>query len=241
MYVINMKKALTLLIVLVLLSSMVSASEDIDGLYYSSLMIENGSFVWNVTQSENFYEDIPLGANFTVTLKDNLYPGPLSEEDLGNVYASVHVDGDKYTGEGFPLFWHLYEISDDGTTNTTIREEFEAEPTLFNVTDCIGVNFRVNFTIIDGYYSLDVVLEINPFTGLTEYYCEIFLDESSGTLVASIIELSYIDYYISVPEQTSTPNDTTRTIDGIRTISVLLFLITLGFTIKRSNRKNKEQ
>ena len=60
-------------------------AQEADELYYSDKMIKNGTFTWNVTASIDYYEDIPEGANFTVKLKDDLYPGPLSEEELQKV------------------------------------------------------------------------------------------------------------------------------------------------------------
>ena len=168
-----------------------ASAQEVDGLYYSDLMVKDGTFTWNVTQSDQFYETIDVGVNFTVTLKDDLYPGPISEEDLEKVYASVKVDGDKYTGEGFPLFWHLYKISNEGADNVTIREEFEAETDLFNVTDGGSTEmFNVNFTIEETGNVLYVDMDINSTIGITTRYYEYFYN--NGTNTTSIIELSYL-------------------------------------------------
>ena len=200
----NLKKAIKLSLVIILMFAFATSfaqAQDVDGLYYSPLMVKDSAFHWNVTVSENFYEEISAGVNFTVILKDDLYPGPISEADLEKVYASVKVDGDKYTGEGFPLFWHLYKLEADGATNTTIREEFEAETTLFTVNDGVGDNFIVNFTIVDDPYTLDVELDINPATGLTETYYEHFTDNSTGEMTNSTIELSYLGHTVESPLQ----------------------------------------
>ena len=206
-----MKKAIQLSLVAILLMAFMTSfasAQTGDGLYYSNLMQKDHSFAWNVTQSEEFYEDIPIGVNFTVTLKDDLYPGPLTSADLEKVYASVKVDGDKYTGEGFPLFWHLYEITDyvneTSYTNTTIREEFEAETTLFSVNDGLSPElFIVNFTISEEPYQLDVNMTINGNTGLTEIYYEFFQEFNPDNLTEivsnSTIELTYLGHTIESP------------------------------------------
>lgn len=191
-----------------------TAQED-DGLYYSDLMVKDGTFSWNVTQSVEFYEDIPLNVNFTVTLKDDLYPGPISETDLEKVYASVKVDGNKYTGEGFPLFWHLYKVEDEGATNVTIREEFEAETTLFNVTNGPLGYFNVNFTIVENQYTLFVEMDIDPTDGLTKRYYEHFNDNDT---IDSVIELVYLGY------TTESPMQALWAIAGVFTIGALVVI-----------------
>lgn len=205
-------------LVLVILSAFAmnfATAQSVDGLYYSSLMVKDGTFTWNVTQSIEYYEDIPVNVNFTVTLKDNLYPGPLSEAELEKVYASVKVDGNKYTGEGFPLFWHLYKLSDNGATNTTIREEFEAQPSLFNVTDAPAGRFLVNFTVVDDPYLLYVELEIDPLDGLTKRYYENFYNNAD---INSTIELSYLGY------TTATPFQLLWALAGVVTIGALVVI-----------------
>ncbi len=193
-----------------------ATAQEVDGLYYSDLMVKDGTFTWNVTDSVEFYEDIPLNVNFTVTLKDDLYPGPISEEDLEKVYASVKVDGNKYTGEGFPLFWHMYKLEDEGVTNVTIREEFEAETTLFNVTDGPLGLFNVNFTITENEYTLFVDMDIDPADGLTKRYYEHFYD--NDTTVNSTIELSYLGY------TTESPMQVLWALTGVFTIGALVVI-----------------
>ncbi len=232
------KKLFLILIFLVFIVPQSNSNAQTDGLYYSSKMVENATFVWNVTISQEYYEDIPEGVNFTVTLKDDLYPGPLSEEDLGHVYASVKVDGNKYTGEGFPIFWHLYEI--EGVVNTTIREVFEAETTLFNVTDGPLGRFYVNFTITDNIYTLFVELEIDPLDGLTKRYYEHFYDND---LTDSMIELNFIDYYIEIPLTTPTPTTTPTTDSSTKTLNSINFLfisLALGTIVVLSRRLRKK-
>ncbi len=180
-----------------------------DGLYYSDKMVKNGSFTWIVTNNTNtneavdVYSVLDVGSNFTVQLKDSLYPGPITEDELNSVYASIEVDGEKYTGSGFPLFWHIMKV--ENGINTTIREEFEAETELFNVSSA-GANFLVNFTINDIFevdntnYTLFVELEIDPLEGLTvSYYDELL----NGTVVDNIFEMVYVDYIVSAPINTA--------------------------------------
>ena len=228
------KKIMVFLIVMFLFSSLTKANSEVDGLYYSPKMVKNAIFVWDVTQSVNFYENIPQGANFSVTLKDDLYPGPLSEENLSSVYASVKVNGEKYTGEGFPLFWHIYRLENEGTTNTSIREEFENEPYLFNVTDGPMDTFYVNFTIRDNSYILFVEFEIDPNDGLTTRYYEHFFDSSTGTVEDSIIELVFIDYYLEEPEETTTSNNGTTTINNLPISIAFGIIVSFAYiTLKR--------
>jgi hypothetical protein len=174
-------------------------AQEADELYYSDKMIKNGTFTWNVTTSIDYYEDIPEGANFTVKLKDDLYPGPLSEEELQKVYASVKVDGNKYTGEGFPLFWHIERKND--THTITIRDEFENNPTLFNVTDGTGSWFYVNFTVEEGDYTLFVEFEIDPADGVTKKYYEHFVSVEVGNEIDSQIQLDFLGYIVEAPLQ----------------------------------------
>ncbi|MEE9409964.1 MAG: hypothetical protein V3V41_03465 [Candidatus Heimdallarchaeota archaeon] len=167
-----------------------------DGLYYSDLMVKDGTFTWLVNQSLNYYEEIPEGANFTVKLKDSLYPGPLTEADLEKVYASIKVDDDKYTGEGFPLFFHTHKIENE--TTITIREDFDSEPELFNVTDVSGSIFRVNFSIFDDPYNLYIELDIDSSDGITKRYFEHFDD---GADLEAVIELIYTGYSVEASVQ----------------------------------------
>jgi len=214
-----LKKAIKLSLVVILMlafATRFASAQNVDGLYYSDLMVKDGTFTWNVTQSIDFYENIPVGVNFTVTLKDDLYPGPIQEADLEKVYASVKVDGDKYTGEGFPLFWHLYKLSDSGATNTTIRQEFEAEADLFNVTSGVGFQFNVNFTIVDSGNLLFVDMDINSTTGLTDRYYEFFYN--NGTDSNSTIELSYLGY------TTESPFQVWWAVTGVFTIGALVVI-----------------
>ncbi|MHA1200478.1 MAG: hypothetical protein ACTSQF_14240 [Candidatus Heimdallarchaeaceae archaeon] len=213
-----MKKAIKLSLVVILMFALASnfaIAQEVDGLYYSDLMVKDGTFTWNVSQSVEFYEDIPLGVNFTVTLKDDLYPGPISVEDLEKVYASVKVDGNKYTGEGFPLFWHTYKLETESeiTTNTSIREEFEEETSLFNVTDGPAGAFNVNFTIIEDQYILFVDMDVNITTGLTVRYFENFQDNDT---IDSTIELVYLAY------TTESPMQALWAIAGVLTIGALV-------------------
>jgi len=199
-----MKKVLKLSLVVLMLSAFMASTisaQDGDELYYSEQMIKNGTFTWNVTKSVDYYEDIPVGANFTVKLKDDLYPGPLSEEELQKVYASVKVDGNKYTGEGFPLFWHIERKND--THTILIRDEFEDNPTLFNVTDGTGSLFYVNFTVEEGDYILFVEFEIDPDDGVTKRYYEHFVSVEVGNEADSEIELEFLGYIVESPLQFS--------------------------------------
>jgi hypothetical protein len=165
--------------------------------YYSDKMVKNGTFTWKVNQSDNFYEELPVNASFTVQLKDPLYPGPITEDDLQRIYASITVDGEKYTGNGFPLFWHIRKVND--TVETTIREDFENEPTLFNVSDATPAPlFRVNFTISDGDNVLYVEMDIDPDDGITKRYFEHF-DDGAG--LESTLELVFDNYIVEASFQ----------------------------------------
>ena len=135
----TLKKMLKITFVLLFLVALVNtttAAQE-DGLYYSDKMVKNGTFTWTVTQNDNtneavdVYSILDVGSNFTVQLKDDLYPGPITEDELNSIYATIEVDGEKYTGSGFPLFWHIIK-SEEGV-NTTIREEFESETELTGV------------------------------------------------------------------------------------------------------------
>ena len=203
-----MKVAFTFIFIAAMMYTSVSAQTLEDGLYYSSKMVKNGTFTWTITENINeiddvdVYSDLQLGANFTVRLRDNLYPGPITEEELNSVYATIEVDGEKYTGSGFPLFWHVEKVEDGNAT--TIREEFEAETDLFNVTDA-GTNFYVNFTVPDVFevegtnYTLFVEMVINPTDGLTvRYYDELY----NVTTEKNTFEMVYIDYVVSAPMNT---------------------------------------
>lgn len=212
------------LVFIIALANLSSAAPE-DGLYYSDKMVKNGTFTWIVTQNENtneavdVYSVLNVGSNFTVQLKDDLYPGPISEEELNSVYASIEIDGEKYTGSGFPLFWHIEKV--ENGTITTIREEFEAETELFNVSSA-GVNFSVNFTIFDIFevdgtnYTLFVELEINPLEGLTTRYYDRLLN---GTQVENVFEMEYTDYIVSAPI------DTVWVITGLVSISAIVWFV----------------
>ncbi|MHA1259588.1 MAG: hypothetical protein ACTSSG_01095 [Candidatus Heimdallarchaeaceae archaeon] len=193
-----MKLIFRLFIITMLVASIFTApiiAQDSEVLYYySDKMVKNGTFIWNVTKSHDYYEKIPEGAEFSVKLKDSLYPGPVTEADLNKVYATIKVDGNKYTGNGFPLFWHISR-EENGTT-TTIREDFESEPTYFNVSDVEGSIFNVNFTIVQDNYTLFVEMDINGTDGLTVRYFENLTDYSS---VYSWIELIFLSFTIEAP------------------------------------------
>ncbi|MCE7749730.1 MAG: hypothetical protein GPJ51_15195, partial [Candidatus Heimdallarchaeota archaeon] len=109
------------------------------------------------------------------------------------------------------------------SVNTSIRERFEEESTLFNVTDGPMGRFCVDFTISDNPYVLFVELEIDPLDGLTKRYYEHFTDYSE---VNSIIELTYIDYYVVTPSETSTPPSSPKTINGL---GLLISFVSLSF------------
>ena len=183
-------------LLVVALFSIPTIAQDEDGLYYSDMMIKNGTFTWYVNQSLNYYEEIPAGSNFTVKLKDSLYPGPLTEEELEKVYASIKIDGDKYTGEGFPLFWQIFKVEDGNTTS--IKEDFQDEPDLFNVSDVSSDVFCVNFTLFDDPYTLYIELDIDSTTGITIRYFEHFDD---GADLEAILELIYTGYAVEASIQ----------------------------------------
>ena len=214
----SLKKILKLSLVILIISaftlSISSTAQQADGLYYSNKLVKNMVFTWNVTISEDYYEEIPEGANFTVQLKDDLYPGPLSEEDLEKVYASVKVDGNKYTGEGFPLFWHVNRTETGNTT--TIREEFEGEPTLFQVVNGL-IGFVVNFTVTDDPYELYVEMEIDPTDGITKRYYESFNDTDAN--VTSELELIFLGNILG------SPISTMWSLLGIFSIAALVLIV----------------
>lgn len=191
-----MKKILQISIIAAVIFALIGTpaiAQDVQ-YYYSDKMVKNGTFTWLVNQSVDFYEtDLVEGANFTVKLKDSLYPGPLTEEDLNKIYASIKVDNKKYTGEGFPLFWHTRKINN--SVETTIREDFESRPDLFNVTDS-DPNFYVNFTVAEDPYSFFIEMEIDPADGITKRYSEFFYENNS---LISIIELVYLSYIVEAP------------------------------------------
>ncbi|MCK4896770.1 MAG: hypothetical protein KAS47_08175, partial [Candidatus Heimdallarchaeota archaeon] len=205
-----MKKILKVTFVLAFLiafANLTTAAPE-DGLYYSDKMVKNGTFTWIVTQNENtneavdVYSVLNVGSNFTVQLKDDLYPGPITEEELNSVYATIEIDGEKYTGSGFPLFWHIEKVEDGNITS--IRDEFEVETDLFNVSSA-GINFLVNFTIFNIFevdntnYTLFVELEIDPLEGLiTRYYDELL----NGTQVEITFEMEFTGYILSAPIDT---------------------------------------
>lgn len=220
----NMLKVTFVLLFLVALVNTSTAAPD-DGLYYSDKMVKNGTFTWSVIQNVNtneavdVYGILDVGSNFTVQLKDDLYPGPISEDELNSVYATIEVDGEKYTGSGFPLFWHVEKV-EDGTVST-IREEFESETELFNVSDA-GSNFLVNFTVFDVFtvgstnYTLFVELEIDPLDGLTKRYYDRLIN---GTQVENIFEMEFIDFIVSAPA------DTLWIITGLVAVSTIVWFV----------------
>ena len=186
---VNMKKKFLLVLItifLILSSQQIYAEED--GLYFSSEMIKDATFTWEVVQSIDFYENIPQGALFTVTLEDDLYPGPLSEVEYEQTSTIMKVDGEEYTGEGFPLIWYLYTI--ELGMKTTIRESFESYPSSYNVTDGSIGSFNVDFEIREAPYNLYVEMEIGLSSGLTTRYYEHFFSDNS--LDDSTIELKWI-------------------------------------------------
>jgi hypothetical protein len=191
-----MKKILQISIIIAIIFAFIgtpSIAQEVQ-YYYSDKMIKNGTFTWLVNQSVDFYEpNVVEGANFTVKLKDSLYPGPLTEEELNRIYASIEIDGKKYTGEGFPLFWHVRKIN--GSTETTIRDDFESLPDKFNVTDA-GSNFYVNFTVTAEQDSVFVEMEIDPTDGITKRYYLYFTDNTNST---SILELVFLSYLVEAP------------------------------------------
>ena len=196
-----MKRVLKMSVIALLIAALFSiptiAQYEEEGLYYSDMMIKNGTFTWYVNQSLNYYEEIPAGSNFTVKLKDSLYPGPLSEEELQKVYASIKIDGDKYTGEGFPLFWHTHFTDENGTT-LTIKEDFASKPELFNTSDISADVFEVNFTLFDDPYTLYIELYIDSTTGITTRYYEHFDD---GADLEAFLELIYTGYAVEASIQ----------------------------------------
>ena len=224
---ITLKKILKVTFVLAFLiafANLTTAAPE-DGLYYSDKMVKNGTFTWIVTQNENtneavdVYSVLNVGSNFTVQLKDDLYPGPITEEELNSVYATIEIDGEKYTGSGFPLFWHIEKVEDGNITS--IRDEFEVETDLFNVSSA-GINFLVNFTIFNIFevdntnYTLFVELEIDPLEGLiTRYYDELL----NGTQVEITFEMEFTGYILSAPI------DTVWIITGLVSISAIVWFV----------------
>ena len=196
-----LKRVLKMSVIALLIAALFSiptiAQYEEEGLYYSDMMIKNGTFTWYVNQSLNYYEEIPTGSNFTVKLKDSLYPGPLTEEELQKVYASIKIDGDKYTGEGFPLFWQIFSTDENGTT-TSIKDDFASKPELFNVSDVSSDVFRVNFTLFDDPYTLYIELDIDSTTGITIRYYEHFDD---GADLEAFLELIYTGYAVEASIQ----------------------------------------
>ena len=224
---ITLKKILKVTFVLAFLiafANLTTAAPE-DGLYYSDKMVKNGTFTWIVTQNENtneavdVYSVLNVGSNFTVQLKDDLYPGPITEEELNSVYATIEIDGEKYTGSGFPLFWHIEKVEDGNITS--IRDEFEVETDLFNVSSA-GINFLVNFTIFNIFevdntnYTLFVELEIDPLEGLTTRYYDELLN---GTQVENTFEMEFTGYIVSAPI------DTVWIITGLVSISAIVWFV----------------
>lgn len=179
------------LILIVSLLAVPAKSQDDVEYYYSEKFVKNSVFTWRVNTSVNYFEQLPENANFTVKLKDPLYPGPMTIADLNKVYISINVDGEQYSGEGFPLFWHIREIN--GSVETTIREEFENAPDVFNVSTITSSVFRAEFTILHENYTLSVEMDIDSEDGITKRYYEHFNDNVD---LESIIELIFINYAI---------------------------------------------
>ena len=189
-----MKKIMQSIIFLILIVSLLAipakSQSDVE-YYYSEKFVKNSVFTWRVNQSVNYFEQLPENANFTVKLKDPLYPGPMTIADLNKVYISINVDGEQYSGEGFPLFWHIREIN--GSVETTIREEFENSPDVFNVSTITSTVFRAEFTILHENYTLSVEMDIDSEDGITRRYYEHFNDNVD---LESIIELVFINYAV---------------------------------------------
>ncbi|NPD90065.1 MAG: hypothetical protein HGN29_15230 [Asgard group archaeon] len=194
-----MKKLVKFSIFILLLSSLLiipTKAQDDVSYYYSEKFVKNSVFTWNVNQSFNYYEALPINANFSVKLKDALYPGPMTPSDLNSVYIAIDVDGEKYSGEGFPLFWHIRKIN--GSVETTIKEEFENSPEVFNVSTISSTLFRTEFIIYHENYTLSIEMEIDASDGLTKRYYEHFSDNVN---LESIIELVFTNYAVEASYQ----------------------------------------
>jgi hypothetical protein len=182
-----------------LLSSLLiipAKAQDEVSFYYSEKFVKNSVFTWNVNQSVNYYEALPENANFSVTLKDALYPGPMTPSDLNKVYITIDVDGEKYSGAGFPLFWHLRKVN--GSVETTIRDDFENSPELYNVSTVSGSIFLTEFIIYHVNYTLSVEMEIDAEDGLTKRYYEHFTDNVD---LESVLELVFTNYTVKASYQ----------------------------------------
>ncbi|MCG3221559.1 MAG: hypothetical protein H7641_09280 [Candidatus Heimdallarchaeota archaeon] len=194
-----MKKLVKFSIFILVLSTLLitpTRAQDDVSYYYSEKFVKNSVFTWNVNQSINYYESLPKNANFTVKLKDALYPGPMTPSDLNSIYIAIDVDGEKYSGEGFPLFWHIRKIN--GTVETTIKEEFENSPEVFNVSTISSTLFRTEFTIFHENYTLTIEMDIDSADGLTKRYFEYFTDNVD---LESVIELVFTNYTVEASFQ----------------------------------------
>jgi hypothetical protein len=194
-----MKKIIKLSVFIILISTFfitpANAQDEVE-YFYSEKFVKNSVFTWNVNQSVNYYEALPLNSNFTVKLKDALYPGGFTPSDLNKVYITIDVDGEKYSGQGFPLFWHIRKVN--GSVETGIRDEFENSPEIYNVSLLTGSMFRTAFTINRENYNLSVEMEIDSADGLTKRYYEHFTDNAS---LESIIELVFTRYAVEASIQ----------------------------------------
>jgi hypothetical protein len=190
-----MKKIIKLIFLIVLIVSVIAfpvKSQDDVEYYYSEKFVKNAVFTWRVNQSVNYFEELPENANFTVKLKDPLYPGPMTIAELNKVYITIDVNGEQYSGNGFPLFWHIRQIN--GSIETDIREEFENSPDVFNVSTITSTLFRAEFVILHENYTLSVEMDIDSEDGITKRYYEHFDDNVD---LESIIELVFFDYTVA--------------------------------------------
>lgn len=194
-----MKNQIRIIVFVLLISSFfvnpIKAQNDVT-YYYSEKFVKNAVFTWNVEQSINYFEDLPKNSNFTVKLKDPLYPGPMTEADLSKIYITIDVDGEKYTGNGFPLFWHIRKLNN--SVETTIKEEFENNPEVFNVSSLSESLFRAGFTIYHVNYTLTIEMDIDSVDGITNRYYEHFTDNVD---LEYTFELVFIDYAVEASFQ----------------------------------------
>ncbi|MHA1953921.1 MAG: hypothetical protein ACXAAM_09435 [Candidatus Heimdallarchaeaceae archaeon] len=194
-----MKKIIKMSIFILLFSTLLIApisAQDEVSFYYSEMFVKNSVFTWNVNQSINYYEALPKNANFSVKLEDALYPGPKTPSDLNSVYITIDVDGEKYSGVGFPLFWHIRKLN--GSVETTLREDFENSPEIYNVSTVSGNLFRTEFTIFHVNYTLSIEMDIDSADGLTKRYYEHFSDNVD---LESVIELVFTNYTVAASFQ----------------------------------------
>ncbi len=217
-----MKKLVKCSIFILLLSTLLitpTRAQDEVSFYYSEKFVKNSVFTWNVNQSINYYEALPKNANFTVKLEDALYPGPMTPSDLNNVYITIDVDGEKYSGVGFPLFWHIRKIN--GSVETALREDFENSPEIYNVSTAAGTLFKTEFTIYHVNYTLSIEMDIDSADGLTKRYYEHFSDNVD---LESVIELVFTTYTVEASLQ-------------FMWVVLGFFIITSALVIKRRRKK----